>query len=93
MRTAAFDRGLDFAFDEWRKARAQQLHRLAHTLLVGHGHESALHVFKQTGLNRTALSALAREANDLRPALHQPVISKRFSFALLALSDDIEAIG
>ena len=39
------------------------------------------------------LAALAGQAGDLGPALHQAVVGQRFGRALLALADRVEPVG
>src|SRR5437870_3504540 len=55
--------------------------------------QSWLISFEETGLFSARPAALAGEARDLGPALHEGVVRQRVARSLLPLADGVEPIG
>ena len=77
---------LELALDEGREARAEQVHRLADTFLIGDRHRLLLGFPKQAALLDLGLADLPGEPGDLGPALDEAVIGERLGRAFLALA-------
>ena len=90
-----FVRVLELALDERTEPLLEEVHRLSDTLVVCDRHGLLLLYFveQRGGCWRLWLSTLARQAGDLRPALHEAVVRKRLLRALLALAHGVEAIA
>src|SRR5262249_857472 len=61
--------------------------------LVGDSHGLFLRLPKKSALLGSCFAALASEANDLRPALHETVVGERLGRTLLALAEGVETIS
>src|ERR1019366_919708 len=86
-----FVSALEFALNERTQPLLKDVHRLADALMIGNGH--ALLLIEQLGLGWLRLAAVARQARNFRPALHEAVVRKSLRRALLTLAHHVEPIG
>ena len=75
-------RALELALDERPEPVLEQLHRLADTFVIGDRHGSLL-ARTAGACAGCADAALAREARDLGPALHEAVVGERLAARFL----------